>query len=147
MGGYLTDLPQEFFEVSSAPAPKREISSICPNLNCAGVSASSSNMPSFVLTSVSLRMWASNPMAKEIFPSSYICDCGHQSDFFENTVRGLKRKSMKRRIYLVDGESEEHTIVFFKGEMEEIICPKHDQPFRNEETFEKPRAGRKRSSE
>ena len=55
-------------------------------------------------------------MAKEIFPSSYQCDCGHQSDFFENTVRELKQKSMKRRIYLVDGENDEHTIVFYKDE-------------------------------
>ncbi len=26
-------------------------------------------------------------MPKEIFPSSYVCDCGHESHFFENTVK------------------------------------------------------------
>ena len=26
-------------------------------------------------------------MPKEIYPSSYLCDCGHQSDFFENTIK------------------------------------------------------------
>jgi hypothetical protein len=63
-------------------------------------------------------------MAREIFPSSYECDCGHISHFFESTVRVLKQKSMKKRILLVDSLNDRHTIVFFKGEMVEIICPK-----------------------
>ncbi len=63
-------------------------------------------------------------MPKEIFPSSYECDCGHQSDFFENTVREAKSASFKKKIYLLDSELEEHTIVFYKGEMIDIICPK-----------------------
>jgi hypothetical protein len=63
-------------------------------------------------------------MPKEIFPSSYECDCGHQSDFFENTVREAKSASFKKKIYLLDSEREEHTIVFYKGEMIDIICPK-----------------------
>jgi hypothetical protein len=62
-------------------------------------------------------------MAKEIYPSSYKCDCGHQSDFCENTVREAKAMSYKKKIYLVDSEREEHTIVFYKGEMVEILCP------------------------
>jgi hypothetical protein len=63
-------------------------------------------------------------MSREIFPSSYECDCGHQSDFFENTIREAKAMSFKKKIYLGDSEREEHTIVFYKGEMVDIICPK-----------------------
>ena len=63
-------------------------------------------------------------MPREIFPSSYQCDCGHQSDFFENTIREVKAESFKKRIYLSDSEREEHTIVFYRGEMVEILCPK-----------------------
>jgi hypothetical protein len=35
-------------------------------------------------------------MPKEIFPSSYECDCGHQSHFFENTIREAKAMSHKK---------------------------------------------------
>ena len=63
-------------------------------------------------------------MPREILPSSYQCDCGHQSDFFENTIREVKATSFKKRIYLSDSEREEHTIVFYRGEMVEILCPK-----------------------
>ena len=62
--------------------------------------------------------------AKEIYPSSYECDCGHHSDFCENTIREAKTMSFKKRILLGDSEHEEHTIVFYKGEMIDIICPK-----------------------
>jgi hypothetical protein len=62
-------------------------------------------------------------MAKEIYPSSIVCDCGHRSDFFENTVREAKARSLKKRILLNDSERDEHTVVFYKGEMVDIICP------------------------
>jgi hypothetical protein len=62
-------------------------------------------------------------MAKEIYPSSFLCDCGHQSDFFENTIREAKARSLKKKILLNDSERDEHTIVFYKGEMVDIICP------------------------
>lgn len=62
-------------------------------------------------------------MPQEIYPSSYICDCGHQSDFFENTIREAKAMSFKKKVYLGDFAAEEHTIVFYKGEMVDIICP------------------------
>lgn len=32
--------------------------------------------------------------------------------------------SLKRKVYLGDSEPDEHTIVFYKGEMVDIICPK-----------------------
>jgi hypothetical protein len=62
-------------------------------------------------------------MPKELFPSSYLCDCGHQSDFFENTIREAKAMSHKRMIHLGDSAPNEHTIVFYKGRMIDILCP------------------------
>ena len=50
-------------------------------------------------------------MPKEIFPSSYLCDCGHQSDFFENTIREAKAMSQKKKVYLADSAPEEHYCV------------------------------------
>ena len=66
-------------------------------------------------------------MPREIFPSSYLCDCGHQSDFFENTIQEIKAMSLKKKEYLGDSAPQEHTIVFYKGEMIDIICP-NQQP-------------------
>ncbi|MFQ5617107.1 MAG: hypothetical protein ACE5GO_11705, partial [Anaerolineales bacterium] len=60
-------------------------------------------------------------MPKELFPSSYLCDCGHQSDFFENTIREIKKMSRKKKVHLDD--SEGHTIVFYRGKMVDILCP------------------------
>ena len=66
-------------------------------------------------------------MPKEIFPSSFECDCGHQSDFFENTVREMKAMSQKKKVYLADSAPEEHTIVFHRGKLVEIQCPKQSR--------------------
>ena len=66
-------------------------------------------------------------MPKELFPSSYLCDCGHQSDFFEHTIREAKAMSQKKKVYLADSAPEEHTIVFYRGKMVAIQCPKHAQ--------------------
>lgn len=63
-------------------------------------------------------------MPEEIFPSSYRCNCGHQSHFFENTIREAKAMSQKRTVRLSDSEAEEHTIVFEHGKMITIFCPK-----------------------
>jgi len=65
-------------------------------------------------------------MPKEVFPSSYECGCGHLSHFFENTIRDMKAMSIKNKkeLYLSDSESEEHTIVFYKGKFKDILCPK-----------------------
>lgn len=73
-------------------------------------------------------------MAREIFPSSYRCDCGHRCDFFENTVRQAKQKSMQRRVRLSDAEPDPHTIVFDKGKMVEIECPNSNRAFSNDFT-------------
>jgi hypothetical protein len=66
-------------------------------------------------------------MPKEIDYSSYECDCGHQSHFFENTIREIKAASMRKKVHLADSEREEHTIVFHKGRMVDILCPKQEQ--------------------
>ncbi len=49
-----------------------------------------------------------------------IVDTSH----FENTIKGIKKPSMKKRQILADSEVEEHKIVFYRGQMIEIICPK-----------------------
>jgi hypothetical protein len=46
-------------------------------------------------------------MPREIVPSSYECDCGHQSHFFENTIRGMKKMSHKKRVRLGDSEGDD----------------------------------------
>src|SRR2546427_11259815 len=66
-------------------------------------------------------------MPKEIFPSSFEWDWGHKSDFFEHTVRDMKAMSQKKKVYLADSAPEEHTIVFYRGKMVEIQCPKQPQ--------------------
>jgi len=63
-------------------------------------------------------------MAIELYPSSYRCDCGHESDFFESTISEMKDMSKRKKVKLRDGEDKEHTIIFYKGEAIEIICPK-----------------------
>jgi hypothetical protein len=60
-------------------------------------------------------------VATEVFPSSFVCDCGYEADFFENTIREMKRMSLKKRGRLAEGD---HVIVFDKGEAVEMICPK-----------------------
>ena len=60
-------------------------------------------------------------MAIELFPSSFRCDCGQELDFFENTIRDMKKMSKKKRVRLGEGK---HTIVFYKGEAIEILYPK-----------------------
>ena len=67
-------------------------------------------------------------MPKEIFPSSFECDCGHQSDFGEGTVNEMKRMSRSKEVRLGDGcAPEEHFIVFRGGKMVDIQCPKQRQ--------------------
>jgi predicted nucleotidyltransferase len=62
-------------------------------------------------------------MAIELYPSSFRCDCGHESDFSENTVKEMKKMSKKTRVRL-SGDDNKHTIIFYKGEAKEVICPK-----------------------
>ena len=65
-------------------------------------------------------------MAKHLFPSSFECDCGHQSHFFENTVHEMQAASRRRRkpLQLLDSAREEHAIEFSNGQATAVICPK-----------------------
>jgi hypothetical protein len=83
---------------------------------------------------------------KEIFPSSFECDCGHQSDFFENTVKEMKAMSQKKKVYLADSAPEEHTIVFYRGKLVEIQCPKQAQSHETKPSAPKSRPGKKRAT-
>ena len=85
-------------------------------------------------------------MPKEIFPSSYLCDCGHQSDFFENTIREAKAMSQKKKVYLADSAPEEHTIVFYRGKMVAIQCPKQAQSRDTRKSASKSRPSTKRAT-
>ncbi|SLM30562.1 conserved hypothetical protein [Desulfamplus magnetovallimortis] len=60
-------------------------------------------------------------MATELYPSSYRCDCGEELYFFESTVEEMKKMSKNKRVHLGEGK---HTVVFYKEEAIEIICPK-----------------------
>ena len=65
-------------------------------------------------------------MPKEVFPSSFACDCGHQADFSENTLFELKQKNKKKRQWLIEtcqDRSKEHIIVFEGGKMVDVLCP------------------------
>ncbi len=65
-------------------------------------------------------------MAKRLIPSSFECDCGHQSHFCEGTVRELEEQSRWRRkpIELLDSEVDEHAIEFRDGRAAAVICPR-----------------------
>ena len=63
-------------------------------------------------------------MPKEIYPSSYRCDCGAQIDFFESTIKEVKAASMKRRQSLGEGGRGGHVVIFQTGRMVDILCPK-----------------------
>jgi len=61
-------------------------------------------------------------MALELIPSSFRCDCGHESHFFESTVNEMKKMSKRKRVTL--GDDDDHSIIFDKEEPTEVICPK-----------------------
>ena len=84
-------------------------------------------------------------MPKEIFPSSYECDCGHQAHFSERTVNAMKGMRRKKEARLGDAAPDEHVIVFHGGEIVEIRCPQ--QPQRHETKKRDPRSkpGKRRS--
>jgi len=46
------------------------------------------------------------------------------SDFAERIVRDMRAMSQQKKVYLRDAAPEEHTIVFYRGKLVEIQCPK-----------------------
>src|SRR5215831_8329176 len=85
-------------------------------------------------------------MPKEIFPSSFECDCGHQSDFAERIVRDLRAMSQQKKVYLADSAPEEHTIVFYRGKLLEIQCPKQKQSHETKQSTPKSKPSTKRAT-
>ncbi len=64
-------------------------------------------------------------MPKQIDVSSFECDCGHQSHFCVNTIWEMEKMSLKKKVQIGDSAKDnEHLIVFHKGKMVDIICPK-----------------------
>jgi hypothetical protein len=63
-------------------------------------------------------------MPKEIYPSSYECDCGHRSEFSERTIREIKQMSLRKPVRLSDAGKEPHVILFRGGRMVYVLCPK-----------------------
>jgi hypothetical protein len=61
-------------------------------------------------------------MATHIFPSSYRCDCGHQLNFFENTVNEMAKMSLKKTRRIGEGH-DPHTVEFRRGKATAVICP------------------------
>jgi hypothetical protein len=60
-------------------------------------------------------------MAIEWLPSSFICDREYEAHFCENTIKEMKRMSLKKKV----GISEDrHAIIFYKGKAIEMTCPK-----------------------
>ena len=62
-------------------------------------------------------------MAVHLYPSSYRCDCGHESHFSEGTVREMERKSQGKPQLLGDSTGDEHSIEFDCGRAVSVICP------------------------
>jgi hypothetical protein len=61
-------------------------------------------------------------MPREIFPSSYQCDCGHRLNFFENTIREMKQARYRKRAGIGEGDNR-HGVIFRKGRMVASYCP------------------------
>jgi hypothetical protein len=64
-------------------------------------------------------------MATHLYPSSYRCDCGHELNFFENTIREMSEISRKRSKPQTIGEGDDrHCVEFKRGNAVAVICPK-----------------------
>ena len=63
-------------------------------------------------------------MALDLFPSSYRCDCGPESHFFERTVREMKAESRREPARIRDSERDSHVIEFVGGRAVAVICPR-----------------------
>ena len=62
-------------------------------------------------------------MPKEIYPSSYVCDCGYLCDFSESTVNEIRAASTKRKQALIADDGL-HEVIFNHGEVITVYCPR-----------------------
>ena len=64
-------------------------------------------------------------MAKRVVPSSFLCNCGHQSDFSEGVIREMESLSRRKPQSIRDDSVESpHVIEFRDGEPVTMKCPK-----------------------
>ena len=63
-------------------------------------------------------------MAELLYPSSFRCDCGHETHFCENTVKEMQEKSRRKKQVLIGAEIPEHEILFDQGRPVAMFCPK-----------------------
>ena len=63
-------------------------------------------------------------MAKTIFPSSYECNCGHESHFFEGTIWDMQKMSRNNKKEVVLADDNDHKIIFKGGVAVAVVCPK-----------------------
>jgi hypothetical protein len=71
-------------------------------------------------------------MPKEIYPSSYICDCGYRCEFSGNTINELKAASMKRKQALIADDGL-HEVIFDHGGMIAVCCPRENSSKKKKE--------------
>ena len=64
-------------------------------------------------------------MPQEIYPSSYVCDCGYRCEFSENTIKERKAASMKRKQGLIADDGM-HEVIFDRGGMIAVYCPRQN---------------------
>ena len=62
-------------------------------------------------------------MPREIDGCSYVCDCGYQLDFCENTIREMKEGTRRKRGGISEGE-DNHAAFFHRGRFVAMYCPK-----------------------
>jgi len=78
-------------------------------------------------------------MPKEIFPSSFECDCGHRSDFCEGTVQEMRRMSRDKEVRLGDGPGPDEHVIVFRGEkMVDTHRPRQGKKVSPRESGKKP---------
>jgi len=65
-------------------------------------------------------------MPQELYPSSYVCDCGYECSFCEGTVREIRQKSLKKPQALI-ADDEAHEIIFSRGKCVAIWCPRSEE--------------------
>jgi hypothetical protein len=64
-------------------------------------------------------------MAKRLVPSSFRCDCGHESHFFERTIREMESdRGHKPQRLRDDSVANPHSIEFINGVAVAVLCPK-----------------------
>jgi hypothetical protein len=62
-------------------------------------------------------------MALHLIPSSYRCDCGHESHLTERVVREMQEASRRKPERIRVSEPDPHVVEFVKGKAA-VSCPR-----------------------